>query len=47
METLDLAKIRAVDPALLGAAAQYLPGVYLPFNTANAAPSTDLAPLTL
>jgi hypothetical protein len=47
METLDLAKLRAVDPALLGAAAQYLPGVYLPFNAAGHAVSTDVAPLTL
>src|SRR5262249_36634214 len=33
METLDLAKLRAVDTASLGAAAQHLPGLYLAFNT--------------
>src|SRR4029450_8179700 len=32
METLDLAKLRAVDTAALGAAAQHLPGLYLAFN---------------
>jgi hypothetical protein len=46
METLDLAKLRAVDPSLLGAAAQYLPALYVPFNAADAAVSTDFAPLT-
>ena len=46
METLDLARLRAVDPSLLGSAAQYLPGLYLPFNAADAAVSTDFAPLT-
>ncbi|WP_203906144.1 hypothetical protein [Rhizocola hellebori] len=46
METLDLAKLRAVDPALLGAAAQYLPALYLPFNAADDAVSTDFAPYT-
>jgi hypothetical protein len=47
VETLDLAKLRAVDPALLGAAAQYLPALYVPFNTADDAVSTDFAPLTV
>ena len=46
METLDLAKLRAVDPSLLGSAAQYLPGLYVPFNAADAAVSTDFVPLT-
>ena len=45
-ETLDLGKLRAVDPNLLGAAAQYLPAFYVPFNAADAAVSTDFAPLT-
>lgn len=45
-ETLDLAKLRAVDTRLLGAAAQYLPGIYVPFNVADDAVSTDFAPLT-
>jgi hypothetical protein len=46
METLDLAKLRAVDPSLLGAAAQYLPALYLPFNAADDAVSTDFTSLT-
>jgi hypothetical protein len=46
METLDLAKLRAVDTSLLGAAAQYLPGIYVPFNADDAAVSTDFVPLT-
>jgi hypothetical protein len=46
METLDLAKLRAVDSTLLGSAAQYLPGMYVPFNAADATVSTDFAPLT-
>ena len=37
METLDLARLRAVDAALLGSASQYLPGLYVPFNAADAA----------
>lgn len=45
-ETLDLAKLRAVDPSLLGAAAQYLPALYVPFNSTDAAVSTDFVPLT-
>jgi hypothetical protein len=46
METLDLARLRAVDSTLLGSAAQYLPGLYVPFNAADAAVSTDFVPLT-
>jgi hypothetical protein len=46
VETLDLAKLRAVDTGSLGAAAQYLPGLYLAFNTQDHAVSTDFAPLT-
>jgi hypothetical protein len=46
METLDLAKLRAVDPSLLGAAGQYLPALYVPFNAADDAVSTDFTPLT-
>ncbi len=41
METLDLAKLRAVDTASLGAAAQHLPGLYFAFNTEDHAVSTD------
>ena len=46
VETLDLAKLRAVDTSRLGAAAQYLPALYLPFNAADDAVSTDFSPLT-
>jgi len=46
METLDLAKLRAVDTGLLGGAAQHLPGLYLAFNTSDHAVSTDFKPLT-
>jgi hypothetical protein len=46
METLDLAKLRAVDTEALGVAAQHLPGLYLAFNTEDHAVSTDFAPLT-
>ena len=46
METLDLAKLRAVDTASLGAAAQHLPGLYLALNTEDHAVSTDFAAVT-
>ena len=46
METLDLAKLRAVDTAALGAAAHHLPGLYLAFNPEDHAVSTDFAALT-
>ena len=46
VETLDLVKLRAVDTSLLGAAAQYLPALYVPFNPADDAVSTDFASLT-
>ncbi|MFY9555472.1 MAG: hypothetical protein WAV47_12240 [Blastocatellia bacterium] len=46
METLDLAKLRAVDTRSLGAAAHHLPGLYLAFNTEDHAVSTDFAALT-
>ena len=46
METLDLAKLRAVDTAALGAIAQHLPGLYLAFNPEDHAVSTDFAALT-
>ncbi|MBV9062277.1 MAG: hypothetical protein JOY77_05025 [Alphaproteobacteria bacterium] len=47
METLDLAKLRAVDTGSLGQAAQYLPGLYLALNTSDHAVSTDFKPLTV
>jgi hypothetical protein len=43
METLDLAKLRAVDPDALGAAAHHLPALYLAFNSEDHAVSTDFA----
>ena len=46
VETLDLAKLRAVDTSLLGAAAQYLPALYVSFNAQDDAVSTDFTPLT-
>jgi hypothetical protein len=46
METLDLAKLRAVDTGALGAAAQHLPGLYLALNTEDHAVSTDFVPVT-
>jgi len=46
METLDLAKLRAVDTASLGAAAQHLPGLYFAFNTEDHAVSTDFVAVT-
>jgi hypothetical protein len=45
-ETLDLARLRAINPDALGAAAQYLPAMYLAFNVQDDAVSTDLTPLT-
>jgi len=47
VETLDLSKLRAVDTGALGAAAQHLPGLYLAFNPADHAVSTDFKPLTV
>jgi len=46
METLDLAKLRGVDASLLGAASQYLPALYVPFNLDDDAVSTNFASLT-
>ena len=45
-ETLDLAKLRAVDAETLGELAQYVPALYLAFNTKDDAVSTDFAALT-
>jgi len=45
VETLDLAKLRGAEPSLLGAAAQYLPALYIPFNVNDDAVSTDFLPL--
>jgi hypothetical protein len=46
IETLDLAKLRAIDSESLGDAAQYLPALMLAFNAKDDAVSTDFAPLT-
>jgi hypothetical protein len=40
LETLDLAKIRAVDPDSLGALGHYLPALYFAFNTGAALTET-------
>jgi hypothetical protein len=45
-ETLDLARLRAVDAETLGEVAQYLPALYLAFNAKDDAVSTDFAALT-
>jgi hypothetical protein len=42
LETLDLARLRGVDPAALGDVAHYLPATYLAFNANAEAVSTDL-----
>ena len=47
METLDLAKLRAVDAEALNETSQYLPALYLAFNAKNDVASTDMGPLTL
>ncbi|MEJ8850705.1 hypothetical protein [Variovorax rhizosphaerae] len=41
LETLDLAKLRAVDPEALAGTAQYLPALYLAFNAKDDVVSTD------
>jgi hypothetical protein len=45
LETLDMLRIRAVDPTALGDVAHYLPATYLAFNANGDAVSTDLNPL--
>jgi hypothetical protein len=45
-ETLDLAKLRAIDAESLGEVAHYLPALYLAFNAKDDAVSTDFAALT-
>src|SRR5262249_56866100 len=46
METLDLARCRAVDPETLGQLAQHLPALYFAFNAKDEVVSTDFTPLT-
>ncbi|HEX6052710.1 MAG TPA: hypothetical protein VFZ21_25770, partial [Gemmatimonadaceae bacterium] len=45
LETLDMLRIRAVDPTALGDLGHYLPATYLAFNANADAVSTDLNPL--
>jgi hypothetical protein len=46
VETLDLAKLRAIDAEALTGTAQYLPALYLAFNAKDDVVSTDAAALT-
>lgn len=46
VETLDLAKLRAIDPESLANVAQYLPGLFFAFNASDDVVSTDFATLT-
>lgn len=46
VETLDMAKLRAVDCEALGELGHYLPALFLAFNANDEAVSTDFAPLT-
>ena len=45
LETLDLARIRAVDPSVLNGLGHYLPAIYLAVNTAGDTISTDFSKL--
>jgi len=45
LETLDLARIRAVDPAAFDEIGHYLPALYFAFNTLGDTVSTDFATL--
>jgi hypothetical protein len=46
VETLDLAKLRAIDVEALGEMAHYLPALFFAFNKENDVVSTDFAALT-
>jgi hypothetical protein len=46
LETLDLARLRAVDAEALDQTGHYLPALYLAFNANNDTVSTDLTSLT-
>jgi hypothetical protein len=46
VETLDLAKLRAIDTEALGEMAQYLPALFFAFNAKDDVVSTDFAALT-
>ena len=43
LETLDVARIRAVDPDALDELGHYLPAMYFAINTAGHAVSTDFS----
>jgi hypothetical protein len=45
IETLELAKLRAVDPAALGDISHWLPALHFAFNVDGDAVSTDFDPL--
>ena len=45
-ETLDLAKLRAVDAEALGEIGHYIPALFFAFNTNDEVVSTDFAQLT-
>jgi hypothetical protein len=46
VETLDLAKLRAVDAEALGEIGHYMPAMFFAFNTNDEVASTDFAQLT-
>jgi hypothetical protein len=46
LETIELAKLRAVDSVSLGEVGHYLPGLYFAFNVANDTISTSFLDLT-
>lgn len=46
VETLDLAKLRAVDAEALGAIGHYMPALFFALNTNDEVVSTDFGPLT-
>jgi hypothetical protein len=46
LETLDLAKLRALDAESLGEIGHYMPALYFGFNANDEVVSTDFAPLT-
>jgi hypothetical protein len=46
LETMDLAKMRVVDPSLLGEVQHFLPALYFASNAQGDTVSTDWAPLT-
>jgi len=45
LETLDLARIRAVDPEALDEVGHYLPALYFAFNSVGDTVSTEFSDL--